>query len=107
MQLRGEALKSAHGLRITIRSYGHVMRTVAHIDSRGVRVYHFPNLGCPSAAASRVPSWPFGFATAFYPSSSLLSSVGNEDSVRPGDERFKKLSNGVEGLFTTRSLPPD
>src|SRR5215467_7558963 len=41
MQLRGEALKSAYGLRITIRSYGHVMRTVAHIDPRGVRVYQF------------------------------------------------------------------
>jgi len=27
--------------------------------------------------------------------------VGNEDSVRPGDERF------IEELFTTRSLPPD
>src|SRR6185369_5482595 len=41
MQLRGETLKSAHGLRITIRSYCHVMRTVAHIDPRGVRVNHF------------------------------------------------------------------
>jgi len=41
MQIRDEALESSHWLRITIRSYGHVMRTVAHIDSRGVRMQHF------------------------------------------------------------------
>src|SRR5215469_612353 len=40
MQIRGEALEPSYRLRITIRPYGHVMRTVAHIDSRGVRMYH-------------------------------------------------------------------
>src|SRR5215469_16569433 len=41
MQVRGEALESAYRLGITIRSYGRVMCTVSHIDSRSVRVYHF------------------------------------------------------------------
>ena len=36
---------------------------------------------------------------AFSPSSSLFSSMENEDSdsARPGDERFRKLSNEVQG----------
>src|SRR5215470_5043748 len=38
MQICGEALESAHWLRIAIRPYRHVMRTVAHIDSRSVRM---------------------------------------------------------------------
>ena len=38
MQIRGEALESAHWLRITIRSHGHIMCTVAYVDSRSVRM---------------------------------------------------------------------
>ena len=100
MQIRGEALESSHQLRITIRSYRRVMRTVAHVDSRGVRMHHFQTWVFPTAAVARVPSWPFGFATAFSPFSSLFSSIENEDSARPGDERFRKLSNGSKGHYS-------
>src|ERR1044071_6496876 len=40
MQIRGEALESAHWLPITIRSHSHIMRTIAYVDSRGVRMDH-------------------------------------------------------------------
>ena len=56
-----------------------------------------PTPGSPTATAALVPSWPFGFAKAFCRLASLFTSVGISDPVRPGDERFKKLSNGVEG----------
>jgi hypothetical protein len=98
MQLRGEALKSAHGLGITIRSYFHVMRTVAHFDSRGVRVYHFQSwvfrLQSPREFLPGLSVSP----QLFYPSSSLLSSVGNEDSVR-------QVTNGLRKTAAITSKP--
>jgi hypothetical protein len=63
-----------------------------------------PNPDSLIATAALVPSSTCDFATAFCRS----SSVENEDPVRPGDERFKKLSNGVKGpynkVFATRQV---
>jgi hypothetical protein len=41
MEIGCEALEPAHRFRITVRSHRHVMRTITHIDSRGVWMDHF------------------------------------------------------------------
>jgi hypothetical protein len=38
MEISGEALEPAHRFGITVRSHRHVMCTIAHIDSRGLRM---------------------------------------------------------------------
>ena len=83
MQVRGETLEPAHGLRISIRPNRHVMRVVSHVDPRGVGVEH-------------LETWVLGsqLAGQLFPSLSVHQWVpcwchvgpplGGSDQARPG-----------------------
>jgi hypothetical protein len=51
------------------------------------------------------PSSPSAYATTLCLLASLFSFLKFRDPVRPGDERLKTLSNGVEGTSTSISMP--
>ena len=93
MKIGGEALEPAHRLWITVWAHRHVVCAIAHIDSRRVSVDHLQT-DCNRRASSCLT---FRFRQSVL---SVLIPVllgENSGSVRPGDERFKKLSNWVNG----------
>src|ERR1700693_2028131 len=96
MQICGETLELAHGFWIAVRPHGNVMRTIAHIDTRSVGMDHL------QAWVLRAQS-PRQFLPLLSVLPQLLvyrhpcSPQWNWDPVRPGDEWFKNLPNGVKG----------
>jgi hypothetical protein len=72
------------------------MCAIADIDSCGVWVDHFQTriLRLHRRASSFLA---LRFRHSFLSVRIPVLLAGNRDPVRPGDERFKKLSNGVKG----------
>src|SRR5215467_12487501 len=97
MQICGEALESAYWLQIAVRSDGNVMRFVAHIDPRSAGMDYLQ----PGILRSQPPRQLLPLL-AIPPQLLVYRHLGSPwwgygDTVRPGDERFKNLPNGVKG----------
>src|SRR5438132_902991 len=105
MQVRRKTLKPAHRFRISVRTYRYVMRAIAHVDSRRLRMDYLQTRSSDcSRRAHSFLSFRFrhNFLSAVIPA--LLG--GKWDPARPGDDRLRNLSNGVEGPSPDGALPP-
>src|ERR1700737_3478192 len=96
MQVRRKTLKPAHRLWIAIRPQRDVMHAIAYIDPRRMRMDHLQTgvlgLQSPCPIFSLLPVPP-----QFFVCHHSRSSLKDGDPVRPGDDRFRNLSNGVKG----------
>src|SRR5271156_731433 len=97
IEIRCEALEPPYGICIAVRADSNIMCTVSHIDPRCIRVHYLePGSSERNLRASSFLSLRFACNLLSVDIPILLRET--RDGIRPGDERFRNLPNGVEGL---------